>query len=73
MYKAFHTKKYYLAFNTFPVTAKNIHTEHGSVYLSGIRCWDASDMKYYTLVIYRFRVMFGIKKIVGECACGFSK
>lgn len=64
MYKAFQNKKYYLAFNTFPKTAKKV----SKVYLSGIRNWTSDDMYNYSLVIYRFRIIFGIKRLnFGNC------
>lgn len=67
MYKAFQNKKYYLAFNTFPKTAKKV----GKVYLSGIRNWTSDDMYNYSLVIYRFRIIFGIKRLnFGDCNGG---
>lgn len=58
MYKAFQNKKYYLAFNKFPKTAKKV----SKVYLTGIRIWNSDDMKTYSLVLGTFRIMFGIKK-----------
>lgn len=64
MYKAFQNKKYYLAFNTFPKTAKTVSV----VYLTGIRNWVSDDMKTYSIVIYRFRIMFGIKRISHDCS-----
>ena len=67
MYKAFQNKKYYVAFNTFPKTCKNV----SNVYLSGIRNWETRDMKNYSIVIGRFRVIFGIKKEqLGQCNGG---
>jgi len=63
MYKAFQNKKYYLAFNTFPKTAKNV----SKVYLSGIRNWVSDDMYNYSIVINRFRIIFGIKRITHDC------
>jgi hypothetical protein len=66
MYKAIHTKKYYLAINTFRKTAKNICP----VYLTGIRNWDSDDMKTYSLVLGTFRIMFGIKKLQNNCCSG---
>jgi len=65
MYKAFQNKKYYLSFSTFPKSAKNI----SSVYLTGIRNWDAEDMYNYSVVINRFRIIFGIKRNSG-CIIG---
>ncbi len=32
------------------------------VYKSGVRLFETADMKYYSIVIITFRVMFGIKK-----------
>ncbi len=66
MYKAFQNKKYYLAFHTFPKTAKK--PPYNDVYMSGIRNWVSDDMKTYSIVIYRFRVMFGIKRISHDCS-----
>lgn len=64
MYKAIQNKKYYLAINKFPKTAKTV----SKVYLTGIRNWDADDMKTYSIVLGTFRIMFGIKKDdVGTC------
>ena len=65
MYKAIQNNKYYLALNTFPKTAKSV----SGVYNTGIRIWDSFDMKTYSIVLYRFRIMFGIKHLNnGECA-----
>lgn len=64
MYKAFQNKKYYLALNTFPITAKDV----SGVYLSGIRNWISDDMYAYSLVIHRFRIIFGIKRQTHDCA-----
>ena len=58
MYKAFQNKKLYLAFNTFPKSAKNV----SKVYLSGVRKWAADDMYNYSIVINRFRIIFGVKR-----------
>ncbi len=63
MYKAFQNKKYYLAFNTFPKTAKEV----SSVYLTGIRNWISDDMYNYSIVINRFRIIFGIKRNQYNC------
>ena len=69
MYKAFQNKKYYLAFNTFPKTAKN--PPYNEVYMSGIRNWVSNDMYNYSIVINRFRIIFGIKRITHDCCnCG---
>ena len=59
MYKAFQNKKYYLAFNTFPKTANNV----SKVYLTGVRNWVSDDMYSYSIVINRFRIIFGIKRL----------
>ncbi len=66
MYKAFQNKKYYLSFNTFPKTAKQV----SKVYHTGIRIWDSQDMKTYSIVLYRFKIMFGIKKTQQGHCCG---
>lgn len=58
MYKAFENKKHYLALNTFPITAKRI----SSVYNTGIRNWVSDDMYNYSVVIHKFRIIFGIKR-----------
>jgi hypothetical protein len=64
MYKAFQNKKYYLAFNKFPKTAKNV----SKVYISGVRNWVSDDMYNYSIVINRFRIIFGIKRVTyGSC------
>lgn len=64
MYKAFQNKKYYLAFNTFPITAKDV----SGVYNTGIRNWVSDDMIAYSVVIHRFRIIFGIKRQTHDCA-----
>jgi hypothetical protein len=63
MYKSIQNKKYYLAVNKFPKTAKAV----SNVYLSGIRNWDSDDMKTYSIVLGTFRIMFGVKKNCGDC------
>ena len=63
MYKAFQNKKYYLAFNTFPKTAKKV----SNVYLTGIRNWISDDMYNYSIVINRFRIIFSIKRNQYNC------
>ena len=63
MYKAFQNKKYYLAFNTFPKTAKEV----SNVYLTGIRNWISDDMYNYSIVINRFRIIFSIKRNQYNC------
>jgi hypothetical protein len=66
MYKAFQNKNYYLAFNTFPITAKNV----SGVYNNGIQNWVSDDMFNYSIVIHRFRVIFGIKRETHDCKNG---
>ncbi len=63
MYKSIQNKKYYLAINKFPKTAKTV----SPVYLTGIRNWDSDDMKTYSIVLGTFRIMFGIKKDEYSC------
>ena len=63
MYQAFQNKKYYLAFNTFPITAKDI----SNVYKTGIRNWVSDDMFNYSLVIHRFRIILSIKRQTYDC------
>lgn len=58
MYKEFQNKKYYLAFETFPESSKNL----SDVYLSGVSNWDTHDMYNYSIVIWRFRIIFGVKR-----------
>ena len=60
MYKSFENNRYYLAFNKFPKTAKNISTR-GNVYITGFRKWISDDMTTYSLVLGTFRIMLGIK------------
>ena len=67
MYKSFQNKKYYLAFNTFPKTAKRL----SKVYLTGIRKWESMEMKNHSIVLGTFRIIFGIKKQqLGHCNGG---
>ena len=64
MYKAFQNKKYYLAFETF----NNYRRKNIKVYRTGIRNWISDDMYTYSIVIYKFRIMFGIKRNdIGTC------
>lgn len=66
MYKALNTKKYYLAINTFPKTAKN--PPLNEVYKTGIHKWEADDSTNYSIVIGTFRIIFAINKPqYGEC------
>lgn len=65
MYKAIQNNKYYLAVNTFPNTAKTI----SNVYKTGFRKWESDDMKNFSLVIWRFRIIFGLKKILIGTSC----
>jgi len=58
MYKAIQNKKYYLAINKFPKSAKSI----SKVYHTGIRNWDSDDIKTYSIVLGTFRIMLGLKK-----------
>ena len=60
MYKAFQNKKYYLAFNKFPITAKITPTK-SNAYITGFRKWITDDMITWALVLGTFRIMFGIK------------
>lgn len=66
MYKAFQNKKYYLAFNTFrkPTRTSPI------VYYTGFHKWTSDDMYNYSIVIYRFRIIFGIKRTNFGCCNG---
>jgi len=65
MYKAFQNKKYYLAFNKFPKTAKN--PPYNEVYITGVRNWKSDDMMTYSIVLGTFRIMFGIKTPYSCC------
>jgi hypothetical protein len=58
MYKSFKNKKFYLAFNTFPKTAKEV----SKVYHTGIRNWEADDSSNYSIVLGTFRIIFAINK-----------
>jgi hypothetical protein len=71
MYKAFQNKKYYLAFNKFPKTAKKVEGVH-KAYSTGFRKWVSDDMITYALVIGTFRIMFGIKTPYSCCEGGRS-
>lgn len=66
MYKAIQNKKYYLAFHKFRLSAKKL----SSVYKTGIRIFKTDDMSYYSIVIFNYRIMFGIKKPIGSCCNG---
>jgi hypothetical protein len=63
MYKAIQNKRYYLAINKFPKTAKELSI----VYHTGIRNWESDDMKTWSIVLGTFRIMFGRKKNVANC------
>ena len=63
MYKQIQNKKFYLAVNIFPKTAKKV----SDVYLRGFRKWDSDHMKTYSFVVGTFRIMFGIKKNQFTC------
>lgn len=67
MYKAIQNKKFYLAVNTFPKTAKL--PPYNGAYLTGFRVWDVIDGRTYALVLGTFRIILGIKKPQREC-CG---
>jgi hypothetical protein len=69
MYKAFQNKKYYLAFNKFPKTAKKVEGVH-KAYSTGFRKWASDDMITYALVLGTFRIMFGIKTPYSCCEGG---
>lgn len=66
MYKAFQNKKFYLAFNRFPKTAK-LTPLNNKPYNTGFRKWESDDMTTYALVMHTFRIMFGIKKPCHDC------
>ena len=57
------SKKYNLSFGTFPKTAKRV----SKVYTTGIRNWIAQDSFNYSIVIYRFRIIFSIERNIGNC------
>jgi hypothetical protein len=69
MYKAFQNKKYYLAFNRFPKTAKKAQGVH-KTYSTGFRKWKSDDMITYAIVVGTFRIMFGIKTPNYTCDAG---
>lgn len=66
-YKAFQNKRYYLAFNKFPKSAKSI--PNIKAYSNGFRKWKSDDMITYALIVGRFRIMFGVKLKVSACDC----
>jgi len=66
MYKAFQDEKHYLAFDTFPKTAKGLSLK-SKAYATGFRKWISDDMITYALVLGTFRVMFGIKTPFSCC------
>lgn len=69
MYKAFQNKKYYLAFNKFPKSAKLTPTK-SKAYNTGLRKWISNDMITYAIVLGTFRIMFGIKTPHSSCDGG---
>ena len=62
-YKAFKIGKVRFAVNIFPKTAKGL----SDVYRSGMRNWEDSMDKNYSLVLWVFRVIISVGKPV--CAC----
>ena len=68
MYKELiNSKKYYLALNKFPKTAKKVETK-SKAYITGFRHWSSDDMETYAVVIGTFRIMFGVKNTqFGDC------
>ncbi len=70
MYKAYQNKKYYLAINKFPKTAKKFVLK-SKAYNTGFRKWETDDMITYAIVVGTIRIMFGLKK--PEHACCDSK
>jgi len=58
MYKDFKIKRFRLAFNKFPKTAKGL----SNVYRAGFRYWTADDSTNYSLVLGTFRIIFSIDK-----------
>lgn len=63
MYKGFENKKYYLAFHTFRKPKKTVSI----VYYTGFHKWVSDDMYNYSIVVHRFRIIFGIKRISHDC------
>lgn len=66
MYKAFNSKKYRLAFESFGKRAKEV----SPVYKTGIRNWESDDSKNYSIVIGTFRIIFSINKPQMGCCPG---
>ena len=52
-YKAWENINYYLAFDKFPISAKKV----SDVYNTGYHYW-SDDMKNYSIVLYRYRIIF---------------
>jgi len=61
MYKSFKTKKYYLAFNKFPKSAKRHEGIH-KAYSTGYRKWVSDDGFNYAIVIGTFIILFSINR-----------
>ncbi len=61
--KLFENKKYYLAINKFPKTARKVD----KAYQTGYHYHNGFDMENYFFILGTFRVIFGIKKDVGSC------
>lgn len=58
MYKSFSGKRFGIAINKFPKTAKRV----SRVYLTGFRAWDSFESKNYSIVIGTFRLILYINK-----------
>ncbi len=56
-------RKYSISVNTFPKTAKNV----SKVYHSGIRNWVAQDSYKYSIVLYRFRIIWSVEREQLDC------
>ena len=71
MYKSFKiNKKYEIAFNKFPKTAKVIRLP-SRAYDNGIRIWDSQSHMTYALVIGVFRIMLYVNNLnFGDCNGG---
>ena len=68
MYKQLiNNKKYYLALDKFPKTAKKLKLK-SKAYKTGFRKWSSDDMETYAIIIGTFRIMFGFKNtLFGSC------
>lgn len=65
MYKSTQNKCLYFAMHSFPKTAKNV----SNVYKTGVWYRKADDMHSLFIVLYRFRLIIGLKRKIRATYC----